>query len=152
MNELNSINSYLTNFFFIVFSANPSKDIVKVYVDEGKIRFIMKREKFLNLIKNHLGDTMRNACEPCLSEYGTFYIISRVDYTLRKLSFKNEMEKINPSKIYRDYYIQEKKPSDFYVNPKEYEKSIQSYIDDGIKNRRKITTGFINLSEKDNEK
>lgn len=141
--EVKTADSYLTNFYFIIFSSNPTKDIVRVIVDEGTIKFLMKREKFLNLIERHLGRQMRDGVEPCLYEYGTFYMISRVESTLRKLSYKIEMEKINPAQIFKDCNKEISKFPDFYVDPKEYEKSLQNYIDDDL--NKKQTKGFVKL-------
>lgn len=141
----------LSSFFLLVFTANPNKDNVKVIVDGGDVKFSIKRDRFLNLIENYMGKAMRNACEPCIKEYGTSYLINRMDGTLNKLYNSASRTKLSPSAGFK-YAREQADGDDFYKSSKEYQKALQQMLDSDMSKGKDThfsaskASGFVDLT------
>lgn len=141
----------LSSFFLLVFTANPAKDNVKVIVDGGDVKFSIKRDRFLDLIENYMGRAMSNACGPCIKEYGTSYLINRMDGTLKKLYNSAPRSKLNPSAGF-NYARAQADGDSFYKSSKEYQNALQQMMDSDM-NKGKDThftsskaSGFVDLT------
>jgi hypothetical protein len=76
----------VSNFLFAIITSNPIRDTVKVVIDDGTIKFTMKRDKFTALIRNLCSDDMANKVEMAMREYGETYVIDRAYSTLTHVS------------------------------------------------------------------
>lgn len=136
----------LSSFFLLVFTANPSKDNIRVIVDGGDVKFSLKRDRFLSLIESYMGKSMSNACEPCTKEYGTSYLINRSEGTLKKLYNSAVKEKLNPVVGFKCL----KKVDDSLS--KEYQDSLQKALDSDMKKQQNPifsvnkSSGYVDLT------
>lgn len=152
MPELATPESLLSDFYFLVFSSNPSTQRVKVFVDEGKLKFTVTKERFLGIIEKYLGTKFRDTCMEPLTEYGTFYLISRKEGILKKLYRSDKIKKLNPSAAFKTAKSLQT-TDDFYKETEEYRKALQAKLDDAIKsedNKKDIkmsnNSGFIDMT------
>lgn len=82
----------IASFFFMVYSPNPIKDRVKVWIDSGDIRVSMKRTKFLNLCVSLIGIQIQDPLSISLEEVGGFFLLDRQAGTLKHLQAQHERE------------------------------------------------------------
>ena len=45
----------IENFYFLIFYADPVKDLAYIWIDDGKVHLVIKRDKFYKLIKSIVG-------------------------------------------------------------------------------------------------
>jgi hypothetical protein len=89
------------NFMFAIIVANPTTDSVKVTIDDGSIRFIMKRDKFAGLIEKLCSIKMKILVEMAMKEYGETYLLDRSQEKLIHLTPK-QIKEIDFKKIRED--------------------------------------------------
>ena len=70
------IESY-KHFFFLIYSSNPMRDNVRMYVDGDPGLIIMRREAFVNLVIETVGHQITAAVQETLNTYGTFWVLDR---------------------------------------------------------------------------
>ena len=118
------------NFFFIVFTSDPTRDRVKVWVDDGTVKLIMKRDKFYDLIARLIDhETSRRVHEACTT-YGCFYALDRVNRELQKLHAASEHKHLNPAKDFMDKHNEIRKNSDSLEA--QYADSLNKWTEDGF--------------------
>lgn len=90
------------NFFFIVFEPNPVKDIVRVWIDGGYLRFTYKREKFYKIIQTLVNDDAMNAVHLASTYYGGFFLFNRQQCSVTRLSNASEKNVHLLSHLHKD--------------------------------------------------
>lgn len=96
----------ISDFFFIVFTPNPAKRKVKIWVD-GKITLSLRTEKFLKIIYSLTNEVLKNKVEIECSNYGGFYLIDRQQNNIRKVDVKNEKQLLD---LKSAFTLDEKQP------------------------------------------
>lgn len=99
---LKTTEELLSDFYFLIFMANPAKEIVRVIVDDGTIKFWTKIQKFVNIIKLIMSEEMSREVKLACESYGCFYLIDRCNNSIKKLSMKSEDNIINIKKLHDD--------------------------------------------------
>jgi hypothetical protein len=84
--EEDKLEVMVSNFLFAIFLSNPTKDSVRVTIDDGSIRFVMKREKFADLIGKLCSPKIKNQVEMVMKEYGETYLLDRQQGKLTHLT------------------------------------------------------------------
>jgi hypothetical protein len=98
----------LNNFFFIVWTANPNKDNVRIILNDGTIKLWMRRDKFMKVMKDLLGPTTHELeyslyrIEESLHTYGNFYFYDRVNNEFKEVGFLPDFEHINPLDLIKE--------------------------------------------------
>jgi hypothetical protein len=95
------IENQIENFMFAVFSSNPIKDSVKVSIDDGGIRFVMKREKFAKIVNDLCGYEIKTMVEIAMNEFGESYLLDRMNGTLQHLT-PEQLDNFNITNIGKD--------------------------------------------------
>lgn len=86
--ELDAVSS----FFFMVFTPNPMKDRVRIWIDSGSIKVSMKRQNFVNLCVSLMGIHIQDPLSRSLEEVGGFFLLDRQAGTLKHLQAQHERE------------------------------------------------------------
>ena len=89
----------ISNFYFLVFTSNPNTDMVKLYIDDGSIRMIMKVEKLIKIIKELCSEKLSKYVRQACCSYGDFFILDRDKGTLVQLQPIIKNEKMYASQI-----------------------------------------------------
>lgn len=85
MTKRSDIESELGNFSFLLFTPNPERRNVKVYVDDGEVSFLMNYDKFLQEIGRMADYDLYKKVESALCVYGGFYQLDRHARVISKL-------------------------------------------------------------------
>ena len=105
---LKTTEDLLSDFYFLIFMANPAKEIVRVIVDDGTIKFWTKIPKLVNIIKLVMDENMARDVKLACESYGCFYLIDRCNNMMKKLSMKSEDSIINIKQLHNDIEIAKK--------------------------------------------
>lgn len=65
------------HFYFLVYSSNPLRNNVRMYIDGDPSLTVMRHEAFLNLIIETVGYQIEAAVKETLNTYGTFWVLDR---------------------------------------------------------------------------
>lgn len=82
----------ISSFFFMVYTPNPMKDRVKVWIDSGELKISMKRSKFVDLCVSLIGIEIQDPLSESLQEVGGFFLLDRQSGTLKHLQAQHERE------------------------------------------------------------
>lgn len=135
--EENTEQEKLNDFYFLIFTANPTRDNVKIWVDGDKLTMVMKRDKFYNIIEKLIDYDTASSVHLACTTYGCFYQLDRFKKTVQKLHPASIEQHLNPSEDFmKSYKENEKKQNDLSG---QYQNSINDWMDQGIKN-----TPYIN--------
>jgi hypothetical protein len=98
----------LLQFLFLVFFSDPTRNLVKLIVDDGSIKMSISREKFLylfnELLQPRTPEIEKNfqRIKAALNSYGKWYFYDRLKNDFRELLELPEIEKINPSELFKN--------------------------------------------------
>ena len=151
--ELSDDMEKFKTFYYLLFSPNPLRDNVKVWIDDGSVTMILKRDKFYSMIRSLLGPEVELKVHTACTVYGGFFLLDRTKGTIVQKQVLSQNEKLNPSKIFSDIQKGRQGKDDFYGRAAEYQKFIQQKSDENGKtissDGNGITkySGFINYSE-----
>jgi len=107
--EFNAINT----FYFMVFQPNPSKDRVKIWIDDGSLKVSMKRSKYIDLCVSLIGIKIQDNLSMALEEVGSFFILDRELGTIKHLQVGSEKEAFNVKKIFDENHKMDNRKSTF---------------------------------------
>lgn len=65
------------HFFFLVYSSNPLRQNVRMYIDGDSSLTVMRHEAFIDLIVETVGHQITAAVRETLNTYGTFWVLDR---------------------------------------------------------------------------
>jgi hypothetical protein len=88
--------------FIFVWEPNPNKDSVRVSLDDGAIRLILKRQKFTDLMLSIMNIDIPEISynffriKESLRSYGGHYLYDRATNTFRELQERPQLEHIHP--------------------------------------------------------
>lgn len=128
----------IENFYFLIFYADPVKDLAYIWIDDGKVHLVIKRDKFYKLIKSIVGLKASYHVEKACQDYGTFFLFDRQKEIIKELSNCTENEKLQISKIHKDI-----------MQAIEDEKEKNKFQPKSLNNKNKSINsqyGFINYS------
>lgn len=89
-------------FYFLIFSPNPPRDRVKVFIDDGSIKTSMRIDNFKKLCVSLIGIQIEDALSKALEEVGSFFIIDREEGKLKHLQLRHEKEDISVKQIFEE--------------------------------------------------
>jgi hypothetical protein len=101
MEDLTFKSGVPEDFLFCIFTSDPTRDTVRVIIDDGTIKFSMRRDRFANIIKDLCGQELEKRVRFCMSEYGTSYLLDRQNLKLEHLS-PAELDNFNIANIGKD--------------------------------------------------
>lgn len=99
---MQNIDEIIADFYFIVFSPNPNKNIVRVIVDDGSVKLYMNVKKFVNTIKDIMNEKASIIVRNCCETYGSFYLIDRNNDLVLKLNTSDEKSFLNLKQLHDD--------------------------------------------------
>jgi len=106
INPINFTEDRFSQFMFIVYYTNPTRDSVRLILDDGSIKVWIKRDKFLKLMSDILNETLLYECQvtlyrikESLSSYGKIYYYNRVRNHFEELMEVADFEKIRPQEL-----------------------------------------------------
>ena len=105
-------------FYFLIFSPNPARDRVRVFIDDGSIKTSMKIDNFKKLCVSLIGIQIEDALSKALEEVGSFFIIDREEGKLKHLQLRHEKEEISVKQVFeenRKEYNTSENPSDSII-------------------------------------
>lgn len=92
----------LSDFFFLIFCPNPSKNNVRVIIDDGTIKLYTNIPKFIKIIEQTMNSKAAQVVKNCCETYGCFYLIDRCENDIRKLNIDTEDNVINLKQLHKD--------------------------------------------------
>lgn len=92
----------LSDFYFLVFSPNPTKNTVHVLVDDGSIKLWINISKFIKIISLIMGNSITGVLKSACTTYGCFFMIDRCSNDIKKLNIKSEENIINIKQLHKD--------------------------------------------------
>lgn len=149
--EQQSLEQLTKNFYFLIFQPNPAADNVRVIVDEGHLKFSMRRERFYNLIESVMGKSILGYVQNACTVYGEYFLLDRYAKTVQRLHVTKVNEHLNPADIAKELHasIERNKENELKRNV------FQDFFDknSGIKNsgiQKNVSTGagFVNYSSR----
>lgn len=117
-----------TNFLFAIFKSNPITDSVRVTIDDGSIRFVMKRDKFSDLIGTLCSTQMKILVEEAMKEFGETYLLDRSQNKLIHLT-PSQIKGMDLKKIRNETIAREKEKSTSSLLLFNYDKNIKNTYD-----------------------
>jgi hypothetical protein len=117
-----------TNFLFAIFKSNPITDSVRVTIDDGSIRFVMKRDKFSDLIGTLCSTQMKILVEEAMKEFGETYLLDRSQNKLIHLT-PSQIKGMDLKKIRDETIAREKEKSTSSLLLFNYDKNIKNTYD-----------------------
>jgi hypothetical protein len=99
---INQEEDLFTQFFLCVWSPNPTKDSVRVILDDGGIKLYLKREKFISLISKVLNIDLPKTSynffriKQSMNTYGGWYFYDRVNDEYRQLQEMPDFSRLRP--------------------------------------------------------
>jgi hypothetical protein len=131
LDSLGDSKEKLSQFLFIVYYTDPTKDRVRLIVDDGSIKLYISREKFLFLFNELLQPrTMEieknyQRIRESLLSYGKWYYYDRMENIFKELLELPEKEKLKPNELFKNTsFIQEKLNEKFVAVTKEYNEKV----------------------------
>lgn len=92
----------LSDFYFLVFSPNPTKNIVHVLVDDGTIKLWINIDKFIKIVSLIMGSQITGVLKSACTTYGCFFMVDRCNNDVKKLNIKSEENIINIKQLHQD--------------------------------------------------
>jgi len=93
-------------FLFIIYYTNPTRNSVRLILDDGSIKVWITRDKFLKLMTDILNGTLLRECQytlmrirESLNTYGKFYYYDRVKNIFKELQELDDFEHIRPKDL-----------------------------------------------------
>ena len=139
-----SAEEVLNNFYFLIFSPNPTKNIVRVIIDDGSIKLWMNIDKFVQIIKIVVSPEMAQAVKAACVTYGCYFMIDRPYNKIRKLNITSEKNIINLKSIHDDIEYAKKNNKKDEALRKRFIATLDNNILDKIKPQNTNKTSFIN--------
>ena len=100
----------LNQFLFIIFQPNPTRDVVRIILDDGTIKMTMRREKFFNIISQILDDTLlieaqkiKFRIKEALNIFGGSFYFDRYNLEFKELGEASIEKKVSPQELRRDF-------------------------------------------------
>lgn len=119
------------NFYFLIFTADPSRDKVKIWVDDGSVKLYMKRDKFYDLIEKLIDYKTSQVVHEACTTYGCFYALDRVKKTVEKLHANAEHKHLNPAKDFMNKHKNRENNNDSIEA--QYGRSLDDWADRGLR-------------------
>lgn len=107
--ELPSIEEQIKDFYFLILQPNPARDTVRVIVDEGAVKFTMRRDRFYDLIERLLDKDILGKIKNACTYYGDYFFVDRKSNSVQKLHPTFDNQKLNPAQIMKDIQAGKKK-------------------------------------------
>lgn len=85
------------DFLFMIFQANPQREMVNYWIDGEKVKRMMKRDNFYELVKSKQPDLLRSAYEAAMTY--SFYLWSIADQTIIHLHPRPDQETQYPDSL-----------------------------------------------------
>lgn len=85
-NKMMTTEELLSDFFFVIFVPNPTKNNVRVIIDDGTIKLYTNIPKFVSIIKSTMNNEVATIVKNCCETYGCWYLIDRCNGDVRKLN------------------------------------------------------------------
>ena len=151
---------YLNQFVFLLYFVNPVKDNVRIILDDGTIKFYMKRDKFLKIMEDLLNETLLKECQytlfrikESLNVYGGIFHYDRKENIFKQVTERVDLSKINPQELLvetRKSLVKEALTENFKQVHKEYQDNVLDKIKfSSVKNNfNKFMTIITSLNEK----
>lgn len=96
--ELSAIRS----FYFLVFTSNPMKDRVTLFIDDGSIKVLMKRKAFIDLCVSLIGIQVQDTLAAALEEVGTYFLLDREHAEIRHLQPSSERDYLSVKTVFEE--------------------------------------------------
>lgn len=112
------------HFYFLIYSSNPSRNNVRMYIDGDTSLTVMRHDAFLKLIIETVGYQIEAAVKETLNTYGTFWILDRQNSSVTRAAItgdndvRNIREMMNRDSQYNTPQKQRERESDT-INPAE---------------------------------
>lgn len=97
-----STEELLSDFYFLIFTPNPARNMVRVFIDDGTIKLWTDINRFIQTIKIIMNEEIAQAVKAACTTYGCFFEIDRCDNSIRKLNIKSEENIINIKQLRKD--------------------------------------------------
>lgn len=113
------------HFYFLIYSSNPLRNNVRMYIDGDTALTVMRHETFINLIIETVGYQIEAAVKETLNTYGTFWVLDRQNSTVMRAAItgdddiRNIREMMNRDSQYNTPQKQRERESDT-INPAEH--------------------------------
>ena len=111
------------HFFFLIYSSNPLRNIVRMYIDGDISLTVLRHEAFINLIIDTVGYQIEAAVKETLNTYGTYWVLDRQNSTVMRVAvsgtddIRNIREMMNRDS---QYHTPEKQREGDTINPAEH--------------------------------
>ena len=92
----------LSDFYFLIFTANPLKNSVRIIIDDGTIKMWLNIDKFIRIIKLIMNEETAQAVKTACTTYGCYFLIDRCENDIKKLNIKSEDTVINIKQLHND--------------------------------------------------
>ena len=139
------------NFLFAIITSNPLKDNVRVVIDDGTIKFVMKRDKFAKIIEDLCGYETRVKVEMVMREFGETYVLDRTESTLTHLK-PEEVDDFSITKIGKDTAEITKRARADAKGPFTYDERLKKEYEDHLSatfpRKNPLTPGFVDYRKK----
>ena len=153
-------DNLLGNYFLMIFQPNPMRQTIRVIIDDKVLVTTIKKEKFLNILKDTIPYQLQQRCEYYTNEYGSWFMIDRLENTVIELQSFNEEEPLLIKDIRRDVSKEREQSKQNGVDGI-YESARNSFLENVLSkvsifanNKKSLigNTGYINYSEKNKKK
>lgn len=128
----------LSDFYFILFSPNPNRNMVHIIVDDGTVKLYMNIKKFVSLIKQIVNENVSIIVRNCCDSYGGFYLIDRNEASVVKLSIDNEKDVLNLKDLHNDIMAAKESEDNSLIVRQKYIEALTKTTDLEIKKGTKI--------------
>lgn len=92
----------LNDFYFLIFYANPERNMARIYIDDGTIKLWMNIGRFVQAMGLIMNEEIAQAVKTACTTYGCFYLIDRCENNIKKLNIKSETNIINIKQLHQD--------------------------------------------------
>lgn len=100
--KMMTTDELLSDFFFVIFVPNPTKNSVRVIIDDGTIKLYTNIPKFISIIKATVSNEVAAIVKNCCETYGCWYLIDRCNAEVKKLNNNVEKGVIHLSDMHDD--------------------------------------------------
>ena len=83
------------HYFFLIYYADPTRGRVTIHIDAEEAKTSMTFEKFIDLITETMGWPTRPAIVESLATYGTYWLLDRENFSLRRIQATGSDDLIN---------------------------------------------------------
>lgn len=109
-------NDALKEFIIMIWMTNPKREVVKVILDDGQIRFSLKYDRFYKIMFDTLTDLIKdssvmgtlNFIKESLNTYGGIYYLNKSNNEYRQLTNTPGIEHLRPIDIANNTLAQAK--------------------------------------------